>query len=143
MIQEANTKTVLLLNTASTTNGATVSGSVDCRNFDYAVINVYKSLSTAATAIKVEHSDDDSTYSSINLTSGTDFTAATNGTAVASTIPYYQFNIDTRGLKRYLKVFVTPADTNNIVATATLGRRNTGAFTTGAGAVDVRNILSV
>ncbi|MFZ9375145.1 MAG: hypothetical protein ACO258_11940 [Burkholderiaceae bacterium] len=146
MITEANQKNILLINGAAITNGATSTGSFDCRGFDFAQITVYKSLATALTSLKVEQSDDDSTYSTINLTSGTDFTAATNGTAAATTIPYYVFNIDTRGTKRYLKVSLTPGATTDLVCHVNLGRRaigspvnNTGNGTT----VDARTILSV
>lgn len=146
MITEANQKNILLINGAAITNGATSTGSFDCRGFDFAQISVFKSLATALTTIKVEQSDDDSSYSTINLTSGTDFTAATNGTAAVTSIPYYVFNVDTRGAKRYLKVSLTPAATTDLVCHVNLGRRANGSpvFNTGSGAtVEARTILSV
>lgn len=147
MIREGITKNILLVNSAGITNGATASASFDTRGYDYAVINLYQTggagATTAATSIKVEQSDDDSTYVAASLTSGTDFTVSTNGTATSATIPYYTFNVDTRGLRRYLKLTVVPATTVNVVATATLGRAAIGTLSTGAGATDARVILSV
>jgi hypothetical protein len=144
MIQEANTKSILLVQSTIVTNGATASAAFDCRGFDFAQVQVFKSLTTAATSLKIEQSDDATTYVTANLTSGTDFTIATNGTAASSTIPYYSFNIDTRGLRRYLKLTLVPADTNAVVATATLGRRANGTVVAGAATtVDTRNFVSV
>jgi hypothetical protein len=146
MITEAIQKNILILNAAAITAGATSTASFDCKGFDFAQICVYKTLSTAFTSIKVEQSDDDSSYSTVNLTSGTDFTAATNGTSAVTTIPYYVFNIDTRGVKRYLKLTATPAATTDIVAQVNLGRRNVGSPTNNVGngsTVDARTIISV
>lgn len=146
MINEANQRNILILNAAAITNGATSTASFDCIGFDYAQICVYKTLSTAFTSIKVEQSDDNSTFSTINLTSGTDFTAATNGTVAATTIPNYVFNIDTRGVKRYLKLSCVPATTTDIVAQVNLGRRQNGSPVNNVGngsTVDARTILSV
>jgi hypothetical protein len=143
MINEANTKQILLLNNSMTAAG-TANASFINDGHDFAQIAVWSSITNAQTSIRVEHSDDDVTYAAIGLTSGTDFTIATNGTAAATTIPYYEFNIDTRGLRRYLRLSVTASATSNVVASATLGRRNIGALTTGSGAArDVRNLLSV
>lgn len=148
MITEANQKNILLINGAAITNGATASGSFDCRGFDFAQITVFKTLTTALTSLKVEQSDDDSTYSTLNLTSGTDFTAATNGTAAATTIPYYVFNVDCRGTKRYLKVTAVPGAATDIVCHVNLGRRAIGSPVNlvgngGITSVDARTILSV
>lgn len=143
MINEANTKQILLLNSSLTAAGTAAQSFVN-DGHDFAQIAVWSSITNAQTAIKVEHSDDDTTYASIALTSGTDFTIATNGTAAATTIPYYEFNIDTRGLRRYLRLSVTASATSTVIATATLGRRNIGALQTGSGATkEVRNLLSV
>jgi len=96
MITEANTRNICVVASTQVTNGATASGSFDVRGFDFAQINVFKSVSAAVTTLKVEQSDDDSAYVTCNLTSGTDFTAATNGTSALTGVgsqPYYSFNI--------------------------------------------------
>lgn len=143
MINEANTKQILLLDQAMTAAGTAAASFIN-DGHDFAQIAVWSSITAAQTAIKVETSDDNVSYSAIGLTSGTDFTIATNGTAAASTIPYYEFNIDTRGLKRYLRLSITASGSSNVVASATLGRRNIGQLTTGSGAgSEVRNLLSV
>lgn len=146
MITEAIQKNILFMNSAGITAAATATASFDCKGFDFAQICVYKSLSTAFTSIKVEQSDDDSSYSTLNLTSGTDFTAATNGTSAVTTIPHYVFNVDCRGTKRYLKLSVVPATTTDIVAQVNLGRRNVSSptFNVGNGStVDARTIISI
>jgi hypothetical protein len=151
MIPEGITKNLLIINSTQVTNGATASASFDTRGFDYAVVNLFMTGGTAAartaaaTSVKVEQSDDDSAYVSASLTSGTDFTVATNGTATVSTadIPYYTFNIDTRGLRRYLKLTVVPSTTVGIQAVATLGRKSIGTLSVGSGSTDARNIVSV
>lgn len=148
MIREANQRAVLMINTAALATDATATATVDVRGFDFAQISVFKQRSAALTSLKIEHGDvDTGTYvtTGINLTSGTDFTLTTQGTSaltVAGTNPYYQFNIDTRGLRRYLKVSVTPGTaTQDVVVFANLGRRQIGGPT--ASSSDARSLTEV
>ncbi len=147
MIREANQRAVLMINTAALATNATATAEVDIRGFDFAQVSVFKSGSAALTSLKIEHGDTTSAYvtTGINLTSGTDFTLTTQGTSaltVTGTNPYYQFNIDTRGLRRYLKVSVTPGTTaQDVVVVANLGRRQIGGPT--ASSSDARSLTEV
>jgi hypothetical protein len=88
---------------------------VDTLGWDYAVINCYiGALDIAFTALKVQESDDDSTYADITATvMGT----ANNDTGSASTLPsatddnkFFGFFVDMRGRKRYLRLVATIGD---------------------------------
>jgi hypothetical protein len=123
MIYGANQKSVLLLNSAAAATNATATANVDTRGFDFARIAVFASTTNAPSALKVEHSDttDATNFSTINATGGTDFTIA--GASSTSTNPLAVFDVSTVGLKRYLRLSVTPASaTANIVAVCDLGQ---------------------
>lgn len=74
-----------------------------------------------ASVLKVEESDDNSTYSNVaGLLGGTDFTIpAVTSTATVSIV---KLDVDTRAKKRYLKVTATPAVSVNTVVKASLSR---------------------
>jgi hypothetical protein len=88
---------------------------VDGRGWEYAVINCYLGATDIAmTALKVQESDDDSTYSDI---SATVFGTADNDTGSTSTLPsatddnkFFSFFLDLRGRKRYLRLVATNGD---------------------------------
>jgi hypothetical protein len=123
MIQNANTKTLLLLNTAAAATNATATASVDTRLFDFARITVFQSTTSIPTVLKVEQADttDASNFVTCNATGGTDFTLAAN--SATSTNPLCVFDISTVGLKRYLRLSLTPATaTAAVVAVCDLGR---------------------
>jgi len=143
MIREANQKFIYALASGSVATNATATTSIDCKGYDYATIAVHANVTNAASTLKVEQSDDDSTWVAAGITGGTDFTIGTHGTATTLTTPYYLIQVDTRGLKRYLKLSVTPGASATVVGYATLGRRQDGAGTTGAGTVDARNVFAV
>jgi hypothetical protein len=76
-----------------------------------------------ANAIKVEESDDNSTYTNVTALVG----GGTGGftiPAVSSTsaTSILKMDIDTRAKKRYLKVSYTPGATATVAITARLGR---------------------
>ena len=145
MIREANQKFIYALASSTVATNATATTSIDCKGYDYANIAVHANVTNAASTLKVEQSDDDSTWVAAGITGGTDFTIGTHGTATTLTTPYYLIQVDTRGLKRYLKLSVTPGGTTSatVVGYATLGRRQDGDGTTGAGTVDARNVFAV
>lgn len=88
---------------------------VDTLGYDYAVINCYVGATDIAmTALKVQESDDDSTYSDIDATV---FGTADNDTGDASALPsatddnkFFSFFVDLRGRKRYLRLVATAGD---------------------------------
>lgn len=129
----ANSKSVFMLNSAAAATNADATAAVDTFGFEAARLSVYLSTSNAPTTLKVEGSDDATTYSTLNLTGGTDFTIATNNSS-ATTAPHYVFDLTGAKMKRYLKVTIRPATaTANIACHATLGMPNLGLANTAAG----------
>ena len=127
MIQNANTRTVLLANAAAAATNADVTARVDTRGFDFARIAVFQSTTNAPTTLKVEHGDttDATAFATINATGGTDFTIV--GGSATSTNPTAVFDVSTVGLRRYLLLTYRPATaTANVVAVCDLGKPATG-----------------
>ncbi len=106
-------------------DAAVTTAAIDMREFDHCTIAVYVGTTDIAlTALKVQHSDDNGdvdTYTDIpGLVYGT---SALPETGATSSLPsatddnkFYLFDIDTRCLKRYLKLV------------ATVGNGSTGAW---------------
>lgn len=87
----------------------------------FAAMRASNAATTFASVLKVEHSDDNSSYSAVSgLTGGTDFSIAqVSDTAVVS---IYKIDVDCKAKKRYLKLTVTPSASINMVAQARLSR---------------------
>lgn len=129
----ANTKSSLILNAAAAATNADTTAAVDTVGYRACRLAVYLSTSNAPTTLKVEGSDDNSTFTTLNLTGGTDFTIATNNSS-ATTAPHYVFDLSGAKMKRYLKVTVRPATaTANIACAVTLGQPAVGLANTAAG----------
>lgn len=132
----ANTKRVLAVNQASTTNGATASGNIDTLGFDYASIDVLLTTSNAVTnnpsVLKVSESDDTVATNFSDITElvgdGTSGFTIPNAITAATSItgPFQTINVDLRGRKRYLKVSVTPITTQVVTVLAHLGSPEQG-----------------
>lgn len=133
-------KTVVAINQASTTNGATATGNIDTLGFGFARVDVHMTTSNDATnnpsVLKISESDD------TVVTNFADITEAVGDGTGGFTIPAAvtagswttAFDIDLRGRKRYLKVSVTPLTTQNICAVAHLSRgKSSPADATAAG----------
>ena len=114
-------KTITLFS-ASVSSSATQTASIDCRGFGEASIRLSSNGTGTPLALKVEESDDDSTWTAIGLTGGTDFSLANLAT---TTNPLAVFDVNLVGKKRYLKLTVTPGSTQVLCATANLGRAST------------------
>jgi len=128
MIEVSNQKSILLLNSASLATNATATANVDTRGFDACRIAVWQSQTGAPAVLKVEHGDttDATAFVTVNATGGTDFTIAAS--SATTTNPAAVFDIVTAGLRRYLRLTITPnaAAAANVVAIAELGRPLTG-----------------
>lgn len=140
-----STKTVVAINQASTTNGATASGNIDTLGYDEANIDVVMTTSNAATnnpsVLKLSESDDTvvTNFADISgFVGDTDFTIAAAVTDTNS-IWVAKFKVDLTGRKRYLKVSVTPLTTQVITAVANLGRPDTSPET--AAKANVSNLV--
>lgn len=142
MIHAQNDRVVAELPTSTTASSGTATMTIDTRGFNYASVNVMRASNastTFASVLKVEESDDNSSYSNVapfvlGGTGGFTLPAITTaGTALSSVV---KMDIDCRALKRYLKVSVTPNTTVNVAMTARLSRaEETPTSATEAGAL--------
>lgn len=97
---------------------------IDTLGFDHASVAVLRASNAStvfASVLKVEHSDDNSSYSDVSgFVGGTDFAIpAVSDTASAAIV---KLDVDTKARKRYLKVTATPAVSVNTIVTARLSR---------------------
>ncbi|MFZ9311563.1 MAG: hypothetical protein ACO24O_08695 [Arenimonas sp.] len=87
-------------------NASATTASVDTKGYDYAVITVYfGAMDIAVTAMKLQESDDDSTYADI-----TGATFAGGYPSATSDNTAWKFYVDLRGRKRYLDLVLTLGD---------------------------------
>lgn len=126
-----DSKQVIAIDQASTTNGATASGNIDRLGWDYVQIDVITSTSNDTTnnpsVLKLMHGDttDATNLSNISGTVGdSDFTIPN---AVTSGSWGVRFNVDARALSRYIQVQVSPTTTQTITAIASLSKGETAA----------------
>lgn len=122
MIHSQNDKVVGSVPAAVGTSAVTLT--IDTLGYDHASVTVLRASNAStvfASVLKVEESDDNSTYSNVSgLVGGTDFTIpAVSDTASAAIV---KLDVDTKAKKRYLKVTATPAVSVNTVVTARLSR---------------------
>jgi len=101
-----------------------VTMTIDSLGYDFASVAVLRASNAStvfASVLKVEESEDNSTYTNVvGLLGGTDFTIpVVTDTSVASIV---KLDVDTRSKKRYLKVTATPAVSVNVVISARLSR---------------------
>ena len=122
-------KSVLMVNQASTTNGATAAGSVDTKGFDFARISVYltttNATGTVPDVLKIGEGATTSSYSDVSgYVGGTDFTLPTTWPTAATDItgPFAVFNVPLAARERYLQVSVSPNTTQLVTATCDLLR---------------------
>lgn len=138
----SNAKNVLMVNQASTTNGGTAAGFVDCIGFDYLTIGVIMTTSDAVTdkpsVLRILESDlttsptAPTNYATVTgFVSGTDYTIpAAISSATSITQPFAIFNADLRPRKRYIRVEVSPTTTQSVTVLAQLTRAETTPLTT-------------
>lgn len=126
MIHAQNHKVVAELPTAAVGSTATATLTIDCLGYDHASVTVLRASNAStvfANAVKVEESDDNSSYSNVTAlvgggTGGFSIPAVSN-TSVTSVL---KMDIDTRAKKRYLKVSYTPGASATVAIVGRLGR---------------------
>lgn len=122
MIQHQMDKTVAAL--PGTVGTSAVALTVDTRGWDhcsFVAVRAANAATTFASVLKVEDSDDNSTYGAVSgLTGGTDFTIA--AVSDTSSVASYKIDVDCKSRKRYLKLTVTPSASINVAATARLSK---------------------
>lgn len=140
MIHSQNHKVVAEVPSAAIGATATATLTIDTIGFDHASLTVMRASNAStvfASVIKVEESDDNSTYTNVTALVG----GGTGGftiPAVSSTsaTSILKMDIDTRAKKRYLKVSYTPGATATVAITARLGRgEESPASSTDAGVI--------
>ena len=137
-------KQTIMISPASFTNGATASGNVDTRGFDYVEIDLIMAtadvVSNIPSVLKLSEADVTDVTSFANISGavgGTDFTIAAS-TSVANG---YKFCVDLRGRKRYIKLSVSPRTTQISGAVANLGRGEEQPI--GTTSANVQNLVAI
>jgi len=136
-------KAVLAVLPVSKTAGHTASGTVDCRGFSFASIDVVGSAAgdtTAPTVLKIEQSHDKTTYVTAGLTGGTDFDIPAGNTSGSVIL---KANINLQGKRRYLRITVVPGTTTILAAVVNLfkgGNNPAPIGTTGSNAEVVMHV---
>jgi hypothetical protein len=126
MIHAQNHKVVAEVPAAAIGSTATASLTIDTLGYDHASVTVLRASNAStvfANVIKVEESDDNSSYSNVTALVG----GGTGGfsiPAVSSTsaTSVLKLDIDTKAKKRYLKVSYTPGASANVAIVGRLGR---------------------
>lgn len=133
-------KQVIAISQSSATNGATASGNIDTLGYSFMTVDVITSTSNDTTnnpsVLKLSHSDDTvvTNFSDISGTVGdTDWTIPASVTQGNWGV---KFNVSLNGIKRYVKVSVSPVTTQTITAIANLHKGDVApANSTDAGVV--------
>lgn len=122
MIHSQTEKVVSALPAAVGTSAVTLV--VDTVGYDHASLAVVRASNAStvfASVLKIEESDDASSYSAVpGMTGGSDFAIpAVSNTAAESVV---KLDLDTKARKRYVKVTATPAVSVNMSITGRLSR---------------------
>lgn len=139
MIQQQNVKVLSTLGAAETASSGTATLTIDTSGFDHASVAVVRSSNAATTfmsVLKVEESDDNSSYANVTALVGGGAGGFTIGTAITTGASITKIDVDCRGRKRYLKVSATPSTACIVGINATLSRSEDAiAVATDAGVV--------
>jgi len=126
MIHAQNHKVVASVESAAVGSTATATLTIDTIGYDHASVTVLRASNAStvfANVIKVEESDDNSSYSNVTALvgggSGGFTIPAVSNTSVTSVL---KMDIDTKAKKRYLKVSYTPGVSATVAMVARLGR---------------------
>lgn len=135
MIHAQNQKVVASVPTSVGSSAVTLT--IDSLGYDYASVSVMRASNAStvfASVLKIEESDDNSSYSNVTgFVGGTDFTIpAVSDTASAAIV---KLDVDTKARKRYLKVTATPAVSVNTVVSARLSRGDAPTTAAEAGCI--------
>lgn len=115
-------KVAVVISPVSKTNGATATGTVDCKGFDFVTLDLVAATADTASnkpsVLTLTEGDTTSAFATFSgCVSGTDYTIPSASTSAAQV---YKFNLDLRGRKRYLKLTVSPRTTQIVCALANL-----------------------
>jgi len=128
MIHSQNDRVVAELPTAAVGATATANLTIDTIGYDYCSLTVLRASNAATTfanVLKVEESDDNSSYANVTalVAGGTGgFTVPAISVAGTSSASVVKLDIDTKARKRYLKVSYTPGASATVAITGRLSR---------------------
>jgi hypothetical protein len=128
MIHTQNHRVVAELPTAAVGSTATATLTIDTIGYDYcslAVLRASNASTTFANVLKVEESDDNSSYGNVTalVAGGTGgFTVPAITTAGTNSVSVVKLDVDTKARKRYLKVSYTPGGSATVAITGRLAR---------------------
>lgn len=129
MKQHENDKVVAAVPAGVVATSETATLTIDTRGYDHASVTVMRAANANtvfASVLRVQESDDDSSYTNVTaLVAGGvgGFTMPTVANTVNPSV--VKMDIDTRSKKRYLKVSVTPTTAVNMAVSARLSRAET------------------
>lgn len=134
MIHAQNHKVVGDVPSAAIGSTATATLTIDTLGYDHVSVNVLRASNSStvfANVIKVEESDNNSSYSNVTALVG----GGVGGFAVpavsdTSSSAILKMDIDTKVKKRYLKVSYTPGASATVAMVARLGRGEVAPVTT-------------
>jgi hypothetical protein len=128
MIHAQNNRVVGDVPTAAVGATATATLTIDTIGYDHASIAVLRASNAStvfANAIKVEESDDNSSYSNVTALVGGGtggFTIPAIAASATGSASILKLDVDTKAKKRYLKVSYTPGASATVSIVARLGR---------------------
>jgi hypothetical protein len=136
MIKAQNEKIVGDVSTAAVGATATATLTVDTVGYDYASFTVVRGNNAStvfANVLKIEESDDNSTYTNVTALVGGGaggFTMPTVAASATASAAISKIDVDTKARKRYLKLSYTPGVTVTCAIAARLSRPEVAPATT-------------
>jgi hypothetical protein len=128
MIHSQNHRVVAELPNAAVGATATASLTIDTIGYDYCSLTVLRGSNAATTfanVLKIEESDDNSSYGNVTafVAGGTGgFTVPAITAAGTASTSVVKLDVDTKARKRYLKVSYTPGATATVAIAGRLSR---------------------
>jgi hypothetical protein len=126
MIHAQNDKVVAALPAGVTASSETATMTIDTVGYDHASVTVMRASNAATTfasVLKVEESDDNSSYANVTALVGGGVGGFTiPAVSATGSVSVVKMDIDTKARKRYLKVSMTPSTAVNVAMTARLSR---------------------
>lgn len=126
MIHAQNDKVVAALPVGVTASNETATMTIDTVGYDHASVTVMRASNAATTfasVLKVEESDDNSSYSNVTaLVGGGAGGFAIPAVSATGSVSVVKLDVDTKARKRYLKVSMTPSTAVNVAMSARLSR---------------------
>ncbi len=121
-------KTIVAVNAATVTNGATASGIIDTMGYDWCTVDVIattaNAVSNVPTVVALQEADVTNASSFATIAAfATPALLPNAATAATATLQNnFKFNVDCRPRKRFLQAVYSPQTTQTVTVVANLGR---------------------